>query len=1005
MGQQQRPNSEDKKVVTLGRVLQTLREEDNVDVLIDTTINYLQAEFDYSLIWIGFYDRLDHRILGKGGIVPTGDINFLKQRIFLNPGDLLEQVVIQLRPIGVPDLRQETRAGEWRKAAANFNIRGTLIFPIRYRDRCFGVVMLGSLQWGISPQPEEKARLSMLLGGLAASLNQIETDWNRQRTKRPDEPLFRILEQLRSTRTILQRLETVVAETHQFVAPTRTSIYWFERERRYFWRRMSNRASGSFGDAVTKASGITVQESGGFYNALVADQMVSIGEAHSSLKADITSRLLQRLGVRSLLAAPIRLGDELLGFLAVEGNEPRIWKEEEKNYLRGAAQLIAMFSPIEEMEVTVEQTKQDRMLTAEIASAITSEEDWQKTLKICAEQLTTRLQVDRFLVLLFDPDQKHFEICFQTQPVNRRPIVSQTGGKDSSQTLPSLSDVDWQLLERSPEAVAIEDLSTDLKLLGFRNAFLEAGVRSLLTCNTSLKRPLTGLLIVTSENPRTWTSAEREIFRVVSQQIGLIINQRRLIGQLDRQQKSYQSLQWGLTTMQQAFSLEHIEKAALQSIATMLQAPVAALVSWSPRSKEGRILTTDVSNYQFAIDSNFIVPIRSDELIQEALASDGLLVKDVTNISPATRSWISGPGISEIMVMPLQTAPEHEPTGVAIVAKGTGSWPNSALPMFGLLTSQLAWLRRYKMLIDSLSEEREELQCLNWYKHRLIADLARQYLQPPQIELVEDLSRQGAVKELRQPAGRFHSSPAIKNSKDLLTKQDSRHGGLAIYIYSMLANEQWKIGYRELENGKVLSDDGIEDEDSEKNSIAASFASTKDSIRLTSLLLRSLDRIDPAIKQKRIWAQIHDTEGEKALTTNLSKKLDIVKIELVIHEILMAACDRVRTGGRIDIWCRQLGHESRGYGEEELSPSHSHHYPPDRFIELSVTDDGAIDPVLIAELQQAPSDDLVPSTLDKPPGLHLRICQSIVRQMAGELNFYQIDDGRVLSRLLIPLRD
>ncbi|HBE33700.1 MAG TPA: hypothetical protein DD990_20880, partial [Cyanobacteria bacterium UBA11368] len=60
------------------------------------------------------------------------------------------------------------------------------------------------------------------------------------------------------------------------------------------------------------------------------DQVVSIGEAHSSLKADVTSRLLQRLGVRSLLAAPILLQDELLGFLAVEGNDPRIWQEQEK---------------------------------------------------------------------------------------------------------------------------------------------------------------------------------------------------------------------------------------------------------------------------------------------------------------------------------------------------------------------------------------------------------------------------------------------------------------------------------------------------------------------------------------------------------------------------------------------------------------------------------------------------------------------------------------------------
>ncbi len=42
-----------RQLVALGRVLQTLREEDNADVLIDTVLGYLQSEFDYQLIWIG----------------------------------------------------------------------------------------------------------------------------------------------------------------------------------------------------------------------------------------------------------------------------------------------------------------------------------------------------------------------------------------------------------------------------------------------------------------------------------------------------------------------------------------------------------------------------------------------------------------------------------------------------------------------------------------------------------------------------------------------------------------------------------------------------------------------------------------------------------------------------------------------------------------------------------------------------------------------------------------
>ena len=173
MGQSPPNPQEDSQLIALDRVLQTLREEENAEVLIEATFGYLQTEYNYRLIWIGLYDRLDHRLFGKGGVIPTGDMTFLRQRFNLNPGDILEQVVIQQRPVGVPDLQKETRAGEWQRIAQECGVQGTLLFPIRCRDRCFGVVLLGSQVWGISPRQAEKAAFSLVFGGLAAALYQI----------------------------------------------------------------------------------------------------------------------------------------------------------------------------------------------------------------------------------------------------------------------------------------------------------------------------------------------------------------------------------------------------------------------------------------------------------------------------------------------------------------------------------------------------------------------------------------------------------------------------------------------------------------------------------------------------------------------------------------------------------------------------------------------------------------------------------------------------------------
>ena len=341
MGEHQLP-SEEKQIVALGRVLQTLREEENADVLIETTLTYLQAEFQYRLLWIGLYDRLDHRLFGKGGVTPTGDTSFLKQKFFLNPGDLLEQVVIQQRPVGIPNLSEEVRAGEWRRAAQQFGIQGTLLFPLRCKDRCFGVALLGSHLWGVSPRAAEKAQLSVLFGGLAAALYQIEVDWQRSSTKRPDQPMFEILDQMLHLPTMQQRLEAVCTTTQKFVAPTRTSIYWYNSERRYFWHRAGNRQMVRGLANSNSASGLLVLEVHDFYQALCEGRLITIGAGRSPLKAESTGRLLSKLRARSVLAAPITVREELVGFLAVEGNEARIWEEAEKNYVRAAAGMVAL---------------------------------------------------------------------------------------------------------------------------------------------------------------------------------------------------------------------------------------------------------------------------------------------------------------------------------------------------------------------------------------------------------------------------------------------------------------------------------------------------------------------------------------------------------------------------------------------------------------------------------------------------------------------------------------
>ena len=119
----------------------------------------------------------------------------------------------------VADLRTETRAAEWQEVGKKFNIQGTVILPIRYRDRCLGVVLLGSQRWGYLLSGEAKAGLKMVLGELGTLLYQHEIDLQQKQTKRPDEPLLQLLENLRTLNNLDQRLKAVVEDNPSICLP------------------------------------------------------------------------------------------------------------------------------------------------------------------------------------------------------------------------------------------------------------------------------------------------------------------------------------------------------------------------------------------------------------------------------------------------------------------------------------------------------------------------------------------------------------------------------------------------------------------------------------------------------------------------------------------------------------------------------------------------------------------------------------------------------------------
>ncbi|MEA5618073.1 GAF domain-containing protein [Cronbergia sp. UHCC 0137] len=945
MGQLEKPIDSGKAILSLARLLQSLREEDNVDMLIQITIGYIQEQFDYQLIWVALYDQLKHSLHGKGGIIPDGDQGILEASVVLNPGNLLEQVVIQHCFVEVEDLQNEPRAPEWQIIAAKSQIQGTVILPIRYKDNCFGVILLGSSHRNYSLTEDTRGKLVIVLGELGLMLSQKERNWQQKQLESPTKLLLQLQENLRSLNSLNTRLEAVVGATHQFISPSRTTVYWLEREKRHFWCRMNNCMLniGRSEDLLQASVGITIQEMSDFYYALTVDKVVWVGESSSSLKTNSHGKLLQRLGMRSLLAAPIIWQKDLLGFLAVESREGRVWKETDKNFVQSAAGLLSLVIPIDSMETTIAQIQKDHQLTNEVAQTIYQHQDIEETLHGCATNILERLSANRFLLFQYNSYQNIYQVLYQSSTRHQRtwPL-----------SIDPLGEIDIKALQKATNAIEIENWEKDLRLSNWRSQFVENGGRSLLLCNCTQGHHPELLLVITHEQLHSWTNLEKKLLWVLSQHIGVIVHNWQLGISSQQQQKLSRLFQQYFKILNQA-EPEKTELEALKQIASVWECPLVTMLSWSVDQSVAKIISGVTTDSCFKTVDDQSVDVEKEPLIQLALSKNGYSYLKGSDLQPETKKWLKIPDNSQVVVIGLRSHAEDQCTGIILLVDyGERMWSETILNATENLVSQLAWWRHHQTIIPGLQSSNLEIKKLNWYKHGRLTETQR---------LAKSLL--GKIHDLGIP-----STELTRMHYKLLLGQLNHTIGS---ITSMIKQEQWQLQV------------------------------SWETMSVSNLLRRSLDRVDSLMKQKELWISVHglqqfmeDQEPQTRSTlvtdvnnTNNQPKVaiagDIVKIELVIHELLVIACDRSVVGTKIDIWCSPLG---------------------GRFLELSITDHGIIEPSLLAALgKSAIDDDFRNLQLNQPPGLHLLICQQLMKQLGGELQIYQIPDHRVVSRLLLPL--
>ncbi|WP_204138845.1 GAF domain-containing protein [Halomicronema sp. CCY15110] len=915
------PNPE-RRLAALARILKLLRETEDLDRLVSSLLDNLKAELHYSLLWFGLYERVQHQVISQGFLAPKPHRS-LKSTFALAPGDLMEQVVIQQRPLIINDLRIEPRIAAWNEMAQQLSIQGALIFPVRHRDICYGLLIMGSDHWGQGITNSDRTFISTICSALADVLHKREQTLQTEQRKDPGVALASLIDQLQTGDDRDTQLIKIAQSIAGFVQPDRVRIFWLEPDKFEFWERLTLRTKQARAPKchTIDAPGLTmpVSEIRGVYQLLSKQQPLVVGEAQTANTAAVPVRFLQLLKADALLVVPIFEQSTLLGFISVESDQAQVWSDDSRSYCKTVANLAGLMMPTVSVAEAQQQSEQEMQLLTGVVRSIQSESDWHQTLEMCGDNLCQALDAQQFLVLMHDAEHDGYQVIFQKRTLPR---------KRPSLAWPALDEVDWQMLEESPSAIAINDLTNDLKLLAWRENFEALDLQSVLACNVAPGNAPESIILVASATPRQWAAAAGHLLQQIAQQISLILRQWQLQQQTNQQEDLYSSIQWGLRTLQQTFHLEQLEESACQYLSDVLDAPLVALVTWQVgdhHAKVGRVLSRHVD---FAADQDTAIPLSSDAIINWAQQTDGPLPVTWEDFPPETRTWITGPPNSKFLLVALKTADKHVPNGVWIVAdRGDRRWSNHQLSLVSVLARQLAWSRRHLGIVDLLLERQDSLEALNWYKHQRLNETHRQ--------LKMNLSR------LSDPITQGKGLTAQRQLQ--LVRQLNT---LTSSIENVVTQEAWELRKHQ------------------------------QTTPLISLLNRLMDRVNPLIQSQHLWAKVHNE-------SNVIIAGDLEKIEFVLYELMVAACQRSPEHGRLDIWCRPL--------ERPL-------------MELAITDDGDIPHQLIKDLKHGrPDDILVPSLLDIPPGLHFSICKTLIKQVGGEFSLQKLEDGRIMSRVVLTV--
>ena len=716
---QEPPQGEKPKfLLILGALSKILERPGDFQEKIHHVFSVLEQDLGFQLGWIGLLEDNHKVIAGKGGFAPTQSTILLNRRT-VKPGDLVDLISNHQSLIQIGNLQEDLRCRDWWPHAKEWNIQGAIGFPITHQGECLGVGILGLTRWGGTLDREAEQGIYLFANLLGAASKQDTSKVAKQEAF--TSPLYTLADRLRQPQDADTIFQTVCAEVHERIQPSRTAIYWLDPDNRDFWIRAmapTVLAQGPGLQSVSLGQRFPLKELYSLHQALKADRLVTIPDCVNDMRGLIGRNHLKRTQLTALMAYPIIYQNELLGYLSVEMcTEPRLWTTEEGRLLTALAHLIGVTTTQVRLYEVSKRQALEQTLINQITRDIRDSLDPDQVLRSAVQRLGEHLNIDRCLVLNYSKTSEGpLDILHQYCATG---VIRFTGKFPAP-----ANDLEKQGLTSSTPVV-IDDVETDFRFLSWRKELSMGATRSLLVCGTAYQGQPNGILCLhRCYAPQNWTKEERSIVQAVAEQVGVALGQAVTYHQAKEQALLEHRLNQAARNVRGAGDSKAILHQALVQLTDLLNSTQAVFLRHEPNASA---LTLTESFRRPLFRLSLFAQEKTEDPVFSLLERDSLslenpFIQEVLEDSEPVASgqndwfqWSLGTSIKSLIAVRVQ------PIGVILVLDDKPrTWSAVERQLFSRLVQEMTLAYNQACAFEKLQDLSHQLKQLNEYKSNMV---------------------------------------------------------------------------------------------------------------------------------------------------------------------------------------------------------------------------------------------------------------------------------------------